>query len=263
MPVTPITPAQIDEVGKGASASPPGHSRAEPSGLGPTAECPSRGPAASTGPIGWAWEYHCGGGEWSPTISDFRPSDASWRRNIRPLYDHLPAFAAAKPWGGYFDSLDDEGQQLVLNAMQERACEVSNTTYFDDYQQAEMFKAGLEELARQLALGTEAEGQDAASGLVHEGPADLSATPEATPSIPPPSPRKGQEENPCPMTVEEAREVLDQETLGGRTPWAQIKFLGLLAAQYAATTTEQKHYRTRASRIEIALSTIRASEEDR
>lgn len=76
--------------------------------------------------------------------SDLRPSGVD------------PSRILGLPSNSIFDSLDNEGQTLILNAMQERACEVSNNTYFDDYQQAEMFKAGLEELARQLALAGEA-----------------------------------------------------------------------------------------------------------
>lgn len=80
--------------------------------------------------------------------------------------------------------------------------------------------------------------------------------PEATPQQ---SPSPTTETDP-PMSVEEARGLLDREASGGRTPWAQIKWLKMLAAQYAATTTEQHAFRDRASRIEAALAALAPSD---
>lgn len=252
-----------------------------------TGECSSRGPAVSAEPTGWAWEFHAGQGNWSTTISDFRPSDASWRRNIRPLYEHPPAFAAAIPSGEWQPiseaPLDTEvevrvGQMTFLAKLVPGAAMDTNESVCDQWQATregehppcwsdgccwtvnEDENCSLWPEAWRPALGTEAEGQDAKGSLVHEGPADVSATPAQTP----PSPPSATPEGDPPMTVEEAREVLNSfDTHVWPNPADYVSYLRKIACEVPHRPQYQQSCRTFASRIELALRTLHAAGEVR
>ncbi|SFM96969.1 R67 dihydrofolate reductase [Methylobacterium pseudosasicola] len=75
----------------------------------------------------------------------------------------------------------------------------------------------------------------------------------------PTSPQGGEVKAPQPDPVGEAKALLDKESIC-RNPWAQVKWLRLVADQYAATTSEQRAFLDRADAIEAALATIRSSQ---
>lgn len=273
MPVTPITPAQIDEVGKGACLTAPGSSPSGDAPYGSSSQAtaiPSRGPATDHP----AWVFY----EWlHREYAEPNPEAGEAVTWIaRPLlaaltsfcmaegpFEDAPAFAAANPSGGMTAVTDAEIIEDLRQALHDIFWFPHNDPGDDSRDMrniAEMALAGLDN-ARKLnaeALAGEA-GTAETEGL---GPKDdHAASSEATPSIPP-SPRNGQEENPCPMTVDEARETLDR-LFSHKTPREWVEF-HRLCATYPLYSAELRDSNARwAARIELALSTIRASEEDR
>lgn len=111
---------------------------------------------------------------------------------------------------------------------------------------------------RERALGTEAEGQDAESGLVHEGPA-CKATPE-------PSPQSSPTLKTGAMTVEEAKAFLDGLSSSYMASEHYARWLRARAdnAPYWTEDTKQRDAdRKQANEIETALRTLQDSGEVR
>lgn len=253
-----------------ASASPSGHSRAEPSGLGPAAECPSRGAelerlsaAATPGPWAYRPEHLDDWGYIRSTVIDnpvlkgkvvattrgdgHETFDAHREAGTDPYEPNgrfivalvnayragelVPAFAAANPSGGTaWTSVEDQlpGEQgqdsEEVIVFLSGHCELTDMEcrkgagwghrfgFFDaerqcfrvhgrpDYSVTHWMPKSPSPLEQAASCDGSAEGGETGTGSTEGNSAvGLQAeTPEVTPSIPP-SPRKGQEENPCPL----------------------------------------------------------------
>lgn len=195
----------------------------------------------------------------------------------------VPAFAVANPSGGWrpIETAPDEGEflvglrvrrhdpithELVCEYEEQHIIAIDDETGEIDFAYEQGWRLSDYEFWKPLdplpsVSDRSGEAVETTGSTEGKSTADLSATPEVNPSLPLPNPPKGQEETPCPMTVEEAREVLD--AIGfGRTPQQEI--IKYRRASLGMTRPENADKcLAKAERIELALSTIRASEEDR